>query len=98
MIGRGPVIDLLDLPVAARLLGLEVHVVDALPAASQKDVFFQADVGISGVANAIAETGTLVMATRPEDPRSLSLLPPVHIAVVAKSQLLPDLFDLFANS
>ncbi len=96
LIGRGPIIDLLDLPSAARQLGLEVQVVDTLPAGTEMAVFFQADVGISGVAHAIAETGTLVMATRPEDPRSLSLLPPVHIAVVGKSQLLPDLFDLFA--
>ena len=28
-------------------------------------------------------------------PRSLSLLPPLHIAVAHQSQILPDLFDLF---
>ncbi len=31
----------------------------------------------------------------PEEPRSLSLLPPVHVAVADEAQLLPDLFDLF---
>ncbi|MCI0376025.1 MAG: lactate utilization protein [Gemmataceae bacterium] len=29
------------------------------------------------------------------DPRSISLLPPVHIAVAQRNQILPDLFDLF---
>ena len=53
--------------------------------------------GISGVAYAIAETGTLVMASGPNDPRSLSLTPFVHIAVVGSDQLLPDLFDLFTE-
>ena len=48
---------------------------------SARDVFFAADVGISNVAHLVAETGSVVMATVPSDPRSLSLLPPVHIAV-----------------
>ena len=56
---------------------------------------FAADVGISNVHRLIAETGTVVMATEPNEPRSVSLLPPVHIAVAERSQLLPDLFDLF---
>ena len=71
--------------------------VDALTLGETADTFFRADVGISGVAHAIAETGTLVMASRPHDPRSLTLLPPVHIAVVDRHQLLGDLFDLFAQ-
>jgi L-lactate dehydrogenase complex protein LldG len=35
------------------------------------------------------------VASRPEQPRSLSLLPPIHVAVAERRQLLPDLFDLF---
>jgi L-lactate utilization protein LutC len=97
LLGRGPIVDLLDMATAAQQRGLEVNVVDSLVAATQRDVFFQADIGISGAAYAIAETGTLVMASRPADPRSLSLLPPVHVAVIGRSQLLPDLFDLFAG-
>ena len=49
-----------------------------------------------GVDYLIAETGSVVLGCRPDEPRSLSLLPPVHIAVADRSQLLPDLFDLFA--
>ena len=44
----------------------------------------------------VAETGTLALEARPEQPRSLTLLPPVHIAVVPRSRLVGDLFDLFA--
>ena len=63
--------------------------------AHQQEAFFAADVGITNVHRLIAETGTVVMATRPNEPRSVSLLPPVHIALAERSQLLPDLFDLF---
>lgn len=59
------------------------------------ETFFAADVGISNVEYLIAETGSVVVATRPEEPRSLSLLPPVHIAIADRKQILPDLFDLF---
>jgi L-lactate dehydrogenase complex protein LldG len=97
LLGRGQVLDTLHLQQRLRERNLEVHVVDTLAAGTERDVFFQADLGISGVRYAIAETGTLVMATGPDDPRSLSLLPPVHIAVVDQSQILPDLFDLFVN-
>jgi L-lactate dehydrogenase complex protein LldG len=96
LLGRGPVLDELDLPQRLSAVGLEIHLVDALNA-NRRDTFFEADVGISGVAHAIAETGTLVMASQPENPRSLSLLPPVHVAVVRVNQLLADLFDLFAD-
>jgi len=96
LVGRGQVLDTLLLPQRLGERAVEVHVVNELEPSTQRDAFFKADLGISGVAYAIAETGTLVMASRPQDPRSLSLLPPIHIAVVGQSQLLPDLFDLFA--
>src|SRR5262249_37754275 len=61
------------------------------------DTLFAADIGISGVAYLIAETGSVVAATAADEPRALTLLPPVHIAVADRSQLLPDLFDLFKH-
>ena len=67
----------------------------SISTASAREAFFGADLGISNVEHLIAETGTLVMAAKPDEPRSLSLLPPIHIAVADRSQLLPDLFDLF---
>lgn len=60
-----------------------------------REPVFRCEVAISNATHLIAETGTLVMASSPSNPRSLSLLPPVHIVVAERSQLLPDLFDLF---
>jgi L-lactate dehydrogenase complex protein LldG len=96
LLGRGALLDKLSLSHRLRSYGVQVQVVDTLSDGTERDQFFQADLGISGVAYAIAETGTLVMASARSEPRSLSLLPPVHIAVVGQSQLLPDLFDFFA--
>ena len=55
-----------------------------------------ADIGISSATVAVAETGTLALASGQGRERVVSLLPPVHLALVGASQILPDLFDLFA--
>ncbi len=59
------------------------------------ETLFTADAAITGVCGAIAETGTLVCASGPSSARGASLIPPVHIALVAAGQVLPDLFDAF---
>ena len=94
----GGLIEKFDLVVKLERGGLQVTaacgVAPATPQAA-KDDFFAADIGITNVYRLIAETGTVVVAANPNEPRSNSLLPPVHIALADRSQLLPDLFDLF---
>ncbi len=82
-----------DLAARLRALGKEVLEVGQL---SRRD-FFAADLAISGVEFLIAETGSIVVAAGEEEPRSVSLLPPAYIAFAQRRQLLPDLFDLFAQ-
>ena len=55
----------------------------------------RADIGITGVDYAIAETGTCVLIPSAEVSRVVSLLPPVHIAIVNRGQVLPSLDELF---
>jgi L-lactate dehydrogenase complex protein LldG len=95
LLGRGAVLDKLDLPHRLDRT-VEVTLVDRLGQTAARDALFAADLGISGVAFLVAETGSVVVQARPDEPRSLSLLPPVHIAVAERSQIVPDLFDLFA--
>jgi L-lactate utilization protein LutC len=95
VLGRDEVLDSLRLPEQLTAAGVEVILVDKLSPETSRDPFFAADLGISGAAVLIAETGTIVVRACPEEPRSLSLLPPVHVVVVEQSRLLPDLFDLF---
>ncbi|HVS36013.1 MAG TPA: lactate utilization protein [Gemmataceae bacterium] len=87
LLGDGPVLDALALPPRLAAAGVE--------AIAGRDGFFAADAGITGVDYLVAETGSVALLTRPDQPRSLSLLPPIHIAVADRSQLFPDLFDLF---
>jgi len=54
-----------------------------------------ADIGVSGVDYALADTGPLVLLARKGEARSISLLPPVHIAVIKPEQVLSGLGDLF---
>jgi L-lactate dehydrogenase complex protein LldG len=48
-------------------------------------------VGLTGVDAALAATGSVVVASGSGRYRAASLLPPVHIAVVAVEQIVPDL-------
>jgi L-lactate dehydrogenase complex protein LldG len=95
LLGRNALLDSLRLLDPLRAAGREVLLVDSLPPGDSRPVLFAADLGISGVDYLIAETGSVVLTAQPSEPRSLSLLPPVHVAVAERSQLLPDLFDLF---
>ena len=54
-----------------------------------------ADVGITSCDLAAAETGTLFLCASPGRERVTSLLPPIHIAVVERDQIVPDLIDAF---
>ena len=56
----------------------------------------RADMGITGVDYAIAETGTCVLVPRQGVSRLVSVLPPVHIAVIEAHQVYETLDDLFA--
>lgn len=93
---------------AAKLVTLEQRdfagrdeIVSALTAAGVRvasetiddDVLFSADVGITSVRWAIAETGSVVVAAGPESRRMISLAPPICIAIVDEEQILPDLLD-----
>jgi L-lactate dehydrogenase complex protein LldG len=53
-----------------------------------------ADLGLTGVDAAIAETGTLVLRSGPGRPRSTSLLPPCHVALMDRSALVESLREL----
>ena len=97
LLGSDPLLLTLDLQSFLQRHGLEVASVQDLDVATSREPFFAADIGISGVDFLIAETGSLVMRSTPSQPRSISLLPPVHIAVADHAHLLPDLFDLFAR-
>jgi L-lactate utilization protein LutC len=64
-------------------------------AAERWPAAFAADLGITSVDWAVAETGTLALCSHPGQGRVVSLLPPNFLAILEPSQIIPDLFDLF---
>lgn len=54
---------------------------------------YDTDVGITDVHAALAETGTLIVASDARHSRGLSLVPPHHVALVRASDVLPDMLD-----
>jgi L-lactate dehydrogenase complex protein LldG len=83
-----------DVLAVVRDMGLEVvtpHGVRPCPDAAR------AEVGITGAAAGLAATGTVVVASGPGMPRSVSIAPPVHLALLPQSRILPDLAAYFTT-
>lgn len=55
-----------------------------------------ADVGVTGCDAAIAETGSLVFLSGPGRSRTVSLLPPFHVAIVRRDQLVFTMEEFLA--
>ena len=67
------------------------HIVGQTPG-ELREFCARADAGLSGVEAALAETGSLVVRSGVGKSRLATLLPPVHIALVPVSCLVPDIF------
>ncbi|MCX6017228.1 MAG: lactate utilization protein [Chloroflexi bacterium] len=65
--------------------------------AGTNEVVETAQAGITGCDWAIAATGTLVLSSGPGRSRMASLLPPIHVALMRSSQLIPRLEDWVAS-
>ena len=59
-----------------------------------REVFLRADMGITGVNFAVAETGTLVQVTNEGNGRMVNTLPPVLVAIMGIEKVIPRLTDL----
>lgn len=55
----------------------------------------KADLGITTVQYAVANTGTIVLCATRKQPRAVSLLPAVHVALIRESQIVPRMGDVF---
>ncbi len=53
-----------------------------------------ADLGVTAVDYAVADTGSLVLCSRPGQDRLVSLLPPIHVALLPASALVSSLEEL----
>lgn len=51
--------------------------------------------GVSEALYGLADTGSVVLAASPAEPRARSLLPAVHVSLLAEDRILPGLAELF---
>ncbi|MBM3944703.1 MAG: hypothetical protein FJ317_04335 [SAR202 cluster bacterium] len=92
-------LERLNLEAGLKPAGVTVQLIAGglgLDAAALRQKVIDAGVGVTGADYAIAETGSCVLIPRAGVSRIVSLVPPVHIAVVEKGSVLPTPDDLFA--
>src|SRR3982750_430199 len=88
-------IALSDSPTVTRVArGIDSDEIDVCPS---PDDLFNYDIGITAAQAAIAEIGTLVLVAESERHRLVSLLPPVHIAIVHARNLVLTIADALSH-
>jgi L-lactate dehydrogenase complex protein LldG len=59
-----------------------------------KEMVFNIDAGITSAAGAIAETGALILWPTEKEPRLMSIVPPLHIAVLQADKIYNSLSEV----
>ena len=90
-LANSPIIESLNLPAALRAAGFEAKSWGEL----SLDDTYDLDCGVTDVWAAVAETGSLAIRPDPRNGRALSLIPPIHVAIVEPKNIVADLLDLF---
>ena len=102
-----PLVDRLELPAAFERENVRVISTDSFSSGSHKELtpdrraIFRREVvdsfiGVTAAEYCVADTATLVLATRADQPRSVSLVPSIHMAVITVDQILADFRELYA--
>ncbi|MCU0592142.1 MAG: lactate utilization protein [Desulfobacterales bacterium] len=68
--------------------GLPELVAYADPVESFKERIFAVEAAVTTAAGAVADTGALILQPTPAEPRLMSLVPPVHIAVLTADAMI----------
>ncbi|MCB2149706.1 MAG: lactate utilization protein, partial [Deltaproteobacteria bacterium] len=76
--------------------GLPELVAYTEPVETFKEDLFQIDAGITSVRAGVADTGAVVLWPTPHEPRLMSLVPPVHVAVLNADTIYNSLAEMMA--
>ncbi len=69
--------------------------VDAILRQELRQHLIQSYMGITSADFCVAQSATLVMRTRPDQPRAVSLVPSIHVAVITLDQIMESLEELY---
>ena len=78
--------------------GVASVVADAIPYDAPYLEQAAAEIGVTGCDAAIAETGSLVLLSGRGAPRTTSLLPPVHLAIVRRADIVFTAAEFFSKA
>ncbi len=79
---------------AGRMVADDIDSLTSYARAELRAEFLAADMGISGVNLAVAETGTLVIVTNEGNGRFITGLPRIHVAIMSMEKVVPAWEDL----
>ena len=82
-----PLLDALKIDGLLQQMGIELCL--ATPDGKNiPELWANADLGITAADAVLVDSGTVVMRARPGQERSVSILPPVHLAIITTGQIL----------
>jgi L-lactate dehydrogenase complex protein LldG len=99
---QNPLLESLDLPQALGSLGIPVQITRPIKAGAEVErereraAVIASFIGVTSADFCLADTATLVLRNRPGEPRSVGLVPSIHVAVITIEQVLYDMRELFA--
>ena len=73
--------------------GIECRAYDAAIEAWKSEMFTATPAGLTAARGAVAETGTLILWPDADEPRLMSLVPPVHIVLLDASKIYNTFFE-----
>jgi L-lactate dehydrogenase complex protein LldG len=86
MTNRAALVGLLDENLRRNGFRIHYRVVPEIPGATVSEAVY-----------ALADPGSVVLAASPEEPRTKSLLPEIHMTIVSEDRVLSGLDELFAK-
>ena len=92
-------LECLDLPGEFEGSGIMAEYVQVDPHGERRShikKIANASIGVTTVDFCIADSATLVMFNHPNQPRSVSLLPSIHIAIIKLDQIVADTKEFYA--
>ncbi|SEI55557.1 L-lactate dehydrogenase complex protein LldG [Allopseudospirillum japonicum] len=72
----------------------QVRTYDAPIETWQAELFNEVDLAITSTRAGIAQTGSLVLWPTPEEPRLMSLVPPIHVAILDSQRLYNTFYEV----
>ncbi|MFQ6111644.1 MAG: LutB/LldF family L-lactate oxidation iron-sulfur protein [Nitrospinota bacterium] len=92
--GRREVAELLREKTGEEVAADDVGAMTELARRRLRPEFLRAEMGVTGVNFAVAETGSIVLVTNEGNGRLVSTLPRIHLAIMGIEKVLPTLEDL----